>query len=81
MMMGYGFSGYLGWLGMGLGMIVHLAFVALIVMAAIWMFNAVFRNNRTETIVGSSAINILDTRYAKGEITSEEYQQMKKEIQ
>lgn len=80
MMMGYGFSGPLGWVGMAFGMIVHLAFVALIIMAAIWMFKTVFR---TKPLVQTEAasLEILKQRYAKGEITSEEYQRMKKELE
>ena len=79
MMMGYGFGSPLGWLGMGFGMIIHLAFAALIIMAAIWMFKAVFRGgHHVERQTG--AIEILQQRYAKGEITGEEYQRMKKEL-
>lgn len=80
MMMGYGFGGPLGWLGMGFGMIIHLAFAALIIMAAIWMFKAVFRGgHQAERQTG--AVEILKQRYAKGEITGEEYQRMKKELE
>jgi len=80
MMMGYGFSGPLGWLAMGFGMIIHLAFAALIIMAAIWMFKAVFRGgHQPERQTG--AVEILKQRYAKGEITGEEYQRMKKELE
>lgn len=81
MMMGYGFGGGpLSWLGMGFGMIIHLAFTALIILAAIWMFKAVFRGGyQAEKSTG--AIDILKQRYAKGEITAEEYQRMKKELE
>jgi putative membrane protein len=79
-MMGYGFSGPLGWLGMGLGMIIHLAFVALVIMAVIWMFKTVFRGGyQAEKLTG--AIEILKQRYAKGEVSSEEYQRMKRELE
>lgn len=80
MMMGYGFGSSLGWLGMGFGMIINLAFIALIIMAAIWMFKAVFRGGQpVERRTG--AVEILKERYAKGEITSEEYQRMKRELE
>ena len=80
MMMGYGFSGSLGWLGIGFGMIIQLAFVALVIMAAIWMFKAVFRGgNHAEKPIG--AVEMLKQRYAKGEISREEYQHMKKELE
>ncbi|WP_425059611.1 hypothetical protein SCACP_02030 [Sporomusa carbonis] len=80
MMMGYGFSGPFGWLGMGFGMIIQLAFTALIIMAAIWMFKAVFRGGHSvERPI--DAVEILKQRYAKGEISSEEYQRMRKELE
>lgn len=79
MMMGYGFGGPLGWLGMGIGMIIHLAFAALIIMAAIWMFKAVFRSGH-QAGRQTDAVEILKQRYAKGEITGEEYQRMKNEL-
>lgn len=79
MMMGCGFGGGpLGWLGMGFGMIIHLAFAALIIMAAIWMFKAVFRGGVPQT---TSAVEIVKQRYVKGEINAEEYQRMKKELE
>ncbi|HWR44846.1 SHOCT domain-containing protein [Sporomusa sp.] len=81
MMMGYGFGGGpLGWLGMGFGMIIHLAFAALIIMAAIWMFKAVFRGGH-QVPQTTSAVEIVKQRYAKGEINAEEYQRMKKELE
>ncbi len=80
MMMGYGFSGPLGWLGMGLGIIVHLAFTALIIMAAVWLFKALFRNG-SQNEPRTDALEILKQRYAKGEITTDEYQGMKKELE
>lgn len=80
MMMGYGFGGPLGWLGMGFGMIIQLAFAALIIMAAVWVFKAVFRGGH-QAERQTDAIEILKERYAKGEITSEEYQRMKKELE
>jgi len=80
MMMGYGYGSSMGWLGMGFGMIINLAFTALIIMAAIWMFKAVFRGGHREE-KPTDAIEILKQRYAKGEIASEEYQRMKKELE
>ncbi|WP_425058210.1 hypothetical protein SCACP_28580 [Sporomusa carbonis] len=80
MMMGYGFSGPLGWLGIGFGMIIHLAFAALVIMAAIWMFKAVFGGGHPAERP-TDAVKILKQRCAKGEITGEEYQRMKKELE
>ena len=79
MMMGYGFSGPFGWLGMGLGIIVHLAFTALVIMAAVWLFKALFRSG-SQNEPRTDALEILKQRYAKGEITTDEYRHMKKEL-
>ena len=80
MMMGYGFGGPFGWLGMGLGMLVHLTFTALIIMAVVWLFKTLFRGGITNG-VRTDAMEILKQRYAKGEITTDEYQRMKKELE
>jgi putative membrane protein len=79
MMMGYGFEGPLGWLGIGIGMIVHLAFVVVIILAAVWMFKAVFPGKSSNGSPGS--VEILKQRYAKGEINSEEYRRMQHELE
>ncbi len=78
MMMGYG--GGFGGFGMMIGMITHLAFTAMIIMAVIWMFKTVFRGGK-EVQIQNGALEILKQRYAKGEITTEEYQTMKKELE
>ncbi|AJQ26249.1 MULTISPECIES: SHOCT domain-containing protein [Pelosinus] len=80
MMMGYGFSGPFGWLGMGLGILVHLAFTALVIMAAIWLFKTLFRSG-SQNEPRTDALEILKQRYAKGEITTDEYQHIKKELE
>lgn len=45
---GYGgpvgfYGGPMSWLGMGLGIITHLAFMAVLILSAIWLFKTVFR--------------------------------------
>ena len=80
MMMGYGFGGPIGFIGMGLGLIIHLAFAALIIMGAVWMFKALSRGvNQPQGKV--NALDIVKRRYAAGEIAKEEYQLMKKELE
>ena len=78
MMMGYGFDGPLGWLGMVIGMVVHLAFVGLIVLATIWMFRAVFPGKPDDH--APNALEILQQRLAKGELSRDEYQQLKQDL-
>lgn len=80
MMMGFGYGHPLGWLGMGFGMLMHLAFTALLILAVIWLFKTVF-HGELRTGKQASAIEILKQRYAKSEITGEEYQRMKQELE
>lgn len=77
---GYGAHGAFDWFGLGLGMITHLAFIAIIFLALIWLFKAVFPPKKS-TNMPSNALETLKLRYAKGEITNEEYQTIKKEIE
>ena len=37
------YSGPVSWLAMGFGIITHLAFTAVLVLTAIWLFKTVFR--------------------------------------
>lgn len=77
-MMGYGFDGPLGWLGLGIGMIVHLAFVALIILATVWMFKTVFPGKVSDS--SADPVEILKQRYAKGEIDGDEFRRLKQEL-
>lgn len=79
-MMGFGYGSMMGY-GMGwFGLIFNIAFLALIIYGAIWLFKSASRGDRG----GSgrpTAIEILKERYAKGEISSEDFQRMKKELE
>lgn len=78
-MMMYGFDGPLGWLPMVLGMVIHVAFAVMVVLAAIWLFRSLFRG--AEQYSGDrKAEVILKQRYASGEISVEDYQRLKKEL-
>lgn len=79
MMMMHGWSGPLGWLAMALGVVVHIAFAVMVVLAAVWLFRSLFRG--AERYGGERrAEAILRQRYAKGELTLEEYRQMKSDL-
>lgn len=80
MMMGVGYGSSLGWLGMGLGMIMHLAFAIGTVLAVIWLFKAVFPSG-TRTGKKPTALELVKERYAKGEITAEEYRRIKQDLE
>ena len=62
-----------------LGMIVTLLFWGLIIALVIWLFQSIFRdrNPKNETPVSNNSLNILSERYARGEITTDEFNQMK----
>lgn len=79
-MMGYGFGPMMGY-GMGwFGLILNIAFLALIIYGAIWIFKSASRDDRRGSDQ-ATAVEILKVRYAKGELSSEEFQRMKKELE
>ena len=83
MMWGYGFGG--GWLMMSLGTILWIALLVVLVWALIrWL------NTRTSTPVppplsgvqsGPTALEILQQRYARGEIDTATFEQMRERIE
>jgi putative membrane protein len=63
---------------MGLGILCMVIFWAMVIGLIIW---AVRRNdNRHGNSSGDSAMEIARQRYAKGEITKEQFEQMKKDL-
>jgi putative membrane protein len=70
--------------GMGFGMLfVGLFWIALIV-GAVWMVGSLFQVGRSPNIRGDqnqTPRQILDERYARGEITREQYELMKSDLQ
>ncbi|TCS81373.1 SHOCT domain-containing protein [Pectinatus cerevisiiphilus] len=86
-MMGYGgFGGHYGFslLGAGFGLITHLAFTILVILAIIYLYKNIFRNVNNRSLRGqqdNAALEILRARYARGEIPTEEFQKMKKELE
>ena len=70
-----GFGGH-GW-GMGLAWLAGLIIIILIV----WLANTLINQNKNRyENIGSSALEILKERYAKGEISKEEFEEKKREI-
>lgn len=83
MMGGWGMGpGMMGWGMMGFGwpfmFIVPIAFVFLIVLGLYYLLSG--RGSAT-SYAESNAIRILKERYARGEITSEQYSKMKRELE
>jgi putative membrane protein len=78
--MGCDFGGPVGWFGMGLGLVADIAFTVLIIFGAIWAFKQLFRNGGEFSSNKPNALELLKQRYAKGELSGEEYQRMKTEL-
>ncbi len=74
-MMGFG-------MGCGsLGALFAVIFLVAIVALAIWVLGALFpRGPRAAEAGGSQPLEILKARYARGEISREEYEQMRKDL-
>ncbi len=81
-MMGYGGYGYgygFNWLGAIVRIIVFLIFLGLIAFGVYYLVGG-GRPTPTSPTPSSRPLEILKERYAKGEITKEEYEQMKQEL-
>lgn len=74
-----GYGGF-GWIGMILGLVITIAVIIGLVLLVIW---AVRRTNAGSVLPGTpgqSARDIAQARYAKGEISREEYQQILSDV-
>ncbi len=87
-MMGFG-------MGMlGLGALVMIAFWVLVIGGAVWLVMTLVRGNQSSipanqaqvlatastTLSNSTPLEILKTRYAKGEITKEQFEEMRRDL-
>ena len=80
-MMG-GYGGGWGWgLGMGFGWIVPLVVIGLIVWAVIAITRSQSGGSGSAGAAPDRSLTILKERYAKGELDSETYQRMRKELE
>lgn len=86
-----GFGGPMSMVGGIFGIIIHLALVILVIMVLVWLFKFFFRNgalsfpggNTTGSFGAShegNALEIAKSRFAKGEITAEEFRSIKEEL-
>ena len=72
---GYGFDGMMGWFGGGLLMLV---FWVLLILFIIWAVRESKHDYHSQS--KGKALDILNERYAKGEIDKDEFKTMKKDI-
>jgi len=78
-MMG-GYFGGMGWIGIILGFVFFIAIIIGIILLIVWIVKRTTHGS-SEIKSESKALETLKERYAKGEITKEKYDEMKKEIQ
>ena len=75
MMDGYGY----GMMGYG-GMFFGLLFWIIIIVVAYFLIKSLIEHNKTQGVAGKSALDLAKERYAKGEITKEELEEIKKNL-
>lgn len=80
MMMSIGYNGFWGWLSIGLGIVIHVAFAAMVILSAVWLYKKVMSEPETGNR-SDSALNILQRRWAKSEISAEEYRTIRQELE
>jgi putative membrane protein len=67
-----------GWFGMGFGFVFMILFWGLIIWLIVWIVTQSTKPKRVEKT--ESAIEILKKRFAKGEISKKQFEEMKKSL-
>ncbi len=75
-----GMGGMMGF-GWGYMFLVPLAFLALIGLGAYYLITELTGTSKTTINQGRNAIEILRKRYVKGEITKDQYNEMRRDIE
>ena len=78
-MMGGYFGGGMGWIGMILGFIFFIAIIVGIILFIVWLVKRT-THSVSEPKIESRALESLKERYAKGEITKEQYTEIRKDL-
>jgi putative membrane protein len=68
-----------GWGGMIAGMLLWTALIIGIILLAVWLFRRA-SHHEAQILSGQPALEVLQARYARGEISREEYQRIFEEI-
>lgn len=81
MMGNYGYGGF-GWIGMILGLVITIAVIVGLVILVMWAVRRTSGNTQSgpQNITGQSTRDIAQARYAKGEISRDEYQQILSDV-
>jgi len=77
MMMGYWY-GVLGWIGMLINLVISVVLIIGVIFLVIWIVKRLSNNNSEREFNNTTlaAVDITKERYAKGEITREEFQKL-----
>ncbi len=67
----------LGWWGMGLGMLIMIIFWAGLIALVVWIVVKAVRSGKSTS---ETPLDIAKARYAKGEISKKEFEQLKKDL-
>ncbi|HEX7363713.1 MAG TPA: SHOCT domain-containing protein [Dehalococcoidia bacterium] len=67
----------LGWWGMGLGMLVMIIFWAGLIALIAWIIVKAVRSGKSTS---ETPLDIAKARYARGEISKKEFEQLKKDL-
>ena len=78
-MMGGFFGGGISWTVIILGFIFFILIIIGIILLIVWLIKRVIHSG-TEGKTGNNALDILKERYAKGEITKDQYESIKKDL-
>ncbi len=65
---------------MWIGMALHIVFVIAVFILIIWIVKRLLNAPKHKVVEASKAIDILKERYAKGEITKEEFETIRKDL-
>ncbi|HKZ82172.1 MAG TPA: SHOCT domain-containing protein [Anaerolineae bacterium] len=80
MMGGFGDFGTFGWIGMILNWVITIGLIVGVVLLIVWLVKRLSPSGQGTTTTSATASgsprDILQIRYARGEITREQYQQM-----
>ena len=79
-MMGGFFGGGMGWIGMILGFIFFILIIIGIILFIVWLVKRVAHSGTEHPKISNKAMEVLKERYAKGEITKDQYEDIKKDL-
>lgn len=78
-MMG-GYYGGIGWIGMILSFIFFILIIIGIILFIVWLVKRATHPGTEQSKTNSKALEVLKERYAKGEISKEQFESIKKDL-